>query len=87
MTRVDLDAHGCKLAELWHEAASWRNRQVENAQRNQVLELATSIAGANPVVACYLGARIYDRLRYMGEPGDAQLFLDAIERKAVEVTS
>lgn len=86
MTRIDLDAHGCRLAELWYEAASWRTRRLEHEKRDQVLDLATTIADGNPAVACYLGARIYDRLKYMGAAGDAQIWLDAIETKAVRAT-
>ncbi len=87
MTREDLDLHGVKLAELWHEAASWAERRLDDARREQVLELATEIAGGNPAVACYLGARIYDRLKYMGAPGDAQIWLDELERRAVKASS
>lgn len=87
MTREDLDLHGVKLAELWHEAASWAERRLDDARREQVLELATEIAGGNAAVACYLGARIYDRLKYMGAPGDAQIWLDELERRAVKASS
>ena len=83
MTRDDLDMHGCRLAEAWHEAASWRERKLDSERRLQVLVLATSIAAGDPAVACYLGARIYDRLKYMGAPGDAQIWLDALEDQAV----
>ena len=87
MTREDLDLHGVKLAELWHEAASWAERRLDDARLEQVLELATEIAGGNAAVACYLGARIYDRLKYMGAPGDAQIWLDELERRAVKASS
>lgn len=83
MTRTDLDLHGRKLADVWHECASWRKRKLDSARRDQVLALATEIAGGDPAVACYLGARVYDRLKYMGEPGDAQIWLQALENRAV----
>lgn len=86
MTRVDLDAYGIKLADAWHDAASWSERRLCNAKRREVIELATTIADGNPTVACYLGARIYDRLKYMGAPGDAQIWLDDLERRAVVST-
>ncbi len=87
MTREDLDLHGCKLADLWHEAASWAERELDGARREQVLDLAGAIANGDPVVACYLGARVFDRLKYMGQPGDAELWLDELERRAVKATA
>ena len=84
MTRIDLDAHGCKLASLWHEAG-WGKEGAERL-RSQAIDLATSIAGGDAAVACYLGARVFDRLRYMGAPMDAQLWLDDLERWAVVST-
>lgn len=86
MTRTNLDLHGCKLADLWHEAASWAERELDGSRREQVLELATQIAAGNTAVACYLGARVFDRLKYMGEPGDAEIWLDELERRAVMAT-
>ena len=75
MTRVDLDAHGCKLADFFHAG-----------ERNRAVGFATSIAAGDPFVACYLGARIFDRLRYMGAPMDAQEWLDMLENHAVKAT-
>ncbi len=87
MTREDLDLHGVKLAELWHEAASWAERRLDDARRQQVLDLVAAIGGGNSAIACYLGARVYDRLKYMGAPGDAQIWLDELERRAVKASS
>ena len=93
MTRTDLDAHGCRLADLWHEAGS-RDREVRvpyesnrvKRLRSDCIGMAASIAGGDAAVACYLGARVFDRLRYMGAPMDAQLWLDDLERWAVVST-
>lgn len=87
MTRDDLDLHGCKLADLWHEAASWADRELDGSRREQVLDLAGAIAAGDPVIACYLGARVFDRLKYMGQPGDAEIWLDELERRAVKASS
>ncbi len=82
MTRLDLDLHGCKLAEAWHETGTLP--MGTGIRRAQVLDLATAIATGEPSIACYLGARVFDRLRYMGAPMDAQEWLDALELRAVE---
>lgn len=86
MTRIDLDAHGCKLADLWHEAGKASYRDVANRERSKVIDLAVTIGGGDPAIACYLGARVFDRLKYMGAPMDAQLWLDDLERWAVVST-
>lgn len=85
MTRVDLDAHGCRLADLWHKAGAgdWMDAP---RKRQDCIGMALDIASGDAVVVCYLGARIYDRLRYMGAPMDAQLWLDDLERWAVVST-
>lgn len=91
MTREDLDAHGCKLADLWHEAGSEARdgrggHHRADRKRSQVIDLAVTIGGGDPAIACYLGARIFDRLTYMGDRGAAQHWLDALERWAVTST-
>ena len=86
MTRIDLDAHGCKLADLWYEAGKASSRDVGNRKRSQVMVLAVTIGGGDPALACYLGARIFARLKSMGAPGDAQIWLDDLERWAVVST-
>lgn len=80
MTREDLDAHGCKLADLWHET------KKKPRGHSLVIDMAVTIGGGDPAIACYLGARIFDRLAYMGFRGEAQEWLDAIENWAVVST-
>ncbi len=79
MTRIDLDAHGCRLADLWHDAGT-------ELLKSRVVSLAVTIADGDPAVACYLGARVFDRLAYMGDRGATQHWLDALERWAVVST-
>lgn len=85
MTRVDLDAHGCRLADLYHSAGTgdWENGP---RLRSDCIDMATKLAGGDAAVACYLGARVFDRLKYMGAPMEAQLWLDDLERWAVVST-
>ena len=75
MTRVDLDAHGCRLADFFHAG-----------EHERAYEFAVGMAAGSPEVACYLGARVFDRLRFMGAPMDAQEWLDLLESKAVKAT-
>ena len=85
MTRLDLDLHGCKLAEAWHEAGTLP--MGTGIRRAQCLDLATAIAAGDPAVACYLGARVTDRLEFLGFPMDAMDWIEALERRAVEESS